>query len=109
MVFRPEASLLYFNIEHICDSIQDRVRAEKELPGLVVIDLSAAAHVDMQSAYSLAGLANELRAAGSRLQVVEALASVRDRFRSIGIEDTLGGVDRLATVADAVAAFAAPK
>jgi high affinity sulfate transporter 1 len=109
MVFRPEASLLYFNIEHICDSIQDRVRAEKELPGLVVIDLSAAAHVDMQSAYSLAGLGNELHAAGCRLQVVEALSSVRDRFRSIGIEDTLGGVDRLATVADAVAAFAASK
>jgi high affinity sulfate transporter 1 len=105
LVFRPEASLLYFNIEHVCDTIQDRVRSETTPPKLVVLDLSASPHVDMQSAHTVAGLAEELKAAGVRLQVVEARSSVRDRLRAEGAEDRLGGVNRFTTVADAVDSF----
>src|SRR6185369_6424839 len=32
LVFRPESSLLYFNVDHVCDSILDRVRAETTTP-----------------------------------------------------------------------------
>ncbi|MFN0066283.1 MAG: SulP family inorganic anion transporter [Limisphaerales bacterium] len=103
MVFRPESSLMYFNVEHICDSIQERVRAGAAAPGLVVLDLSAAPYVDMQAAHMLAGLADELQGAGVRLRVVEARASVRDRLRAEGVEDKLGGVNRFTTVAEAVA------
>jgi MFS superfamily sulfate permease-like transporter len=106
-MFRPEASLMYFNIEHVCDSILDRVRSEVAPPKLVVLDLSAAPYVDMQSAHALADLADELKEAAVRLQVVEARSGVRDRLRSEGVEERLGGVNRFTSVADAVEAFQA--
>jgi MFS superfamily sulfate permease-like transporter len=105
LIFRPESGLLYFNVDHVRDLILDRTRAEATPPQLVVLDLSAAPLVDLQSAYTLAGLADELTAAGIRLQAVEARASVRDRLRHEGVDARLGGLDRFISVADAVEAF----
>ena len=102
LVFRPESGLFYFNMDHVRDTILDRVGAEATPPGLVVLDLSAAPYVDMHGAQMLGGLAEELKAMGSRVQVVEARASVRDRLRAEGVDDQLGGVNRFTMVADAV-------
>jgi MFS superfamily sulfate permease-like transporter len=102
LIFRPEASLLYFNMDHVRDTIAERVRAEAPPPRLVVLDLSAAAYVDMHSAQMLAELAGELTAAGIRVQAVEARSSVRERLRREGLEEKLGGINRFTTVADAV-------
>jgi MFS superfamily sulfate permease-like transporter len=71
----------------------------------VVIDLSAAPHVDLQSAHALAGLAEELTASGIRAQVVEARSSVRERLRNEGLDARLGGIDRFTSVADVVDSF----
>jgi hypothetical protein len=54
------------------DTILNRVRTEATASSVVVLDLSAAPHVDMHSAHMLAELAEELEEAGARLQVVEA-------------------------------------
>ena len=105
LIFRPEASLLYFNMDHVRDTISERVRAEATPPKLVVLDLSAAAYVDMHAAQMLAELAGELTTAGIRVQAVEARSSVRDRLRNEGLEEKLGGVNRFTSVADAVEAF----
>jgi high affinity sulfate transporter 1 len=102
LIFRPEAGLLYFNVDHVCDAIQDRVRAETASPRLVVLDLSAAAYVDLQSAHSLAGLADKLKSTGIPVQVVEARAKVREMLRGEGLAARLGGINRSATVADVV-------
>ena len=105
LVVRPESSLIYFNIDHVCDTILNRVRAETNKPGLVVLDLSAAPYVDLQSAHSLAGMADELRTLGVRLQVVEARSGVRDRLNSEGLEARIGRANRFMTVADALEEF----
>jgi high affinity sulfate transporter 1 len=102
LIFRPEASLIYFNMDHVRDVILDRARAENQPPKLVVIDLSAAPLVDLQSAHSLAGLADELNALGIRAQVVEARSAVRERLRREGLDARLGGIDRFTSVADVV-------
>ena len=102
LIFRPESGLIYFNIDHVRDSIAERVQAEPKPPKLVIIDLSAAPHVDLQSAHTLAGLAAELTATGIRVQVVEARSKVRERFRREGLDVRLGGIDRFTSVADAV-------
>src|SRR5213078_287531 len=60
LIFRPESGLVYFNVDNVCESILKRVRAESPPPTLVVLDLSAAPRVDMQSAHALAGTADEL-------------------------------------------------
>jgi MFS superfamily sulfate permease-like transporter len=101
-IFRPEVSLLYFNVDHVCDNILSRVRAEAAPPKLVVLDLSAAPHVDLQSAHSLAGLTDELTAMNIRFQAVEARSSVRDRLRAEGLDEKLGGINRFTSVADVV-------
>jgi high affinity sulfate transporter 1 len=102
LIFRPESSLVYFNIEHVCLTILDRVRQAPVPPRLVVLDLSAAPYVDLQSAHALAGLADELSNAGSRLQVVEARSGVRDRLHGEGLDAQLGGINRFTSVADAL-------
>jgi len=105
LIFRPESSLVYFNVDHVCETIRDRVRAERRPPTLVVVDLSAAPRVDLQSAHALAGLADELSAAGVRLQAVEARASVRERLLGEKLDARLGGIDHSTSVADVVDRF----
>jgi MFS superfamily sulfate permease-like transporter len=102
MIFRPEASLVYFNVDHVCDAIMDRVSTATKPPHLVIIDLSAVAYVDLQSAHSLAGLADKFTVTGILVQAVEARSRVRDMLRGEGLGARLGGIDRSATVADAV-------
>jgi MFS superfamily sulfate permease-like transporter len=105
LIFRPEASLVYFNIDHVCTTILDRVRREPTAPGLVLLDLSASPYTDLQSAHALVSLADEIRKAGGRLQVVEARSKVRDRLHGEGFDVRLGGINRFTSVADAVYAF----
>src|SRR5213596_3339522 len=102
LIFRPESGLVYFNVDHVCKKILDRVSAEPALPKLVLLDLSAAPRVDLQSAQALGEWANELTAKGIRFQAVEPRASVRDRLRNEGVDGKLGGVNRYTTVADAI-------
>src|SRR5438477_6434886 len=102
LIFRPESGLVYFNVDHVCKTILDRIRAEPVPPRLVVLDLSAAPRVDMQSAHALAGMAEEVRTQKIRFHVVEARSSVRDRFRQEAVDAKLGGVDRFTMVADVV-------
>jgi high affinity sulfate transporter 1 len=100
LIFRPESGLIYFNVDHVRDTVAERVRADATPPKLVIIDLSAAPHVDLQSAHTLASLADELNAGGVRMQVVEARSSVRERFRREGLDARLGGIDRFSSIAD---------
>src|SRR3989440_12596054 len=105
LIFRPESGLVYFNVDHVCESILKRVHAEPTPPKLVVLDLSAAPRVDLQSAHALAGMADELTAQRIRFQAVEPRSSVRDRLRNEGVDGKLGGVNRFTSVADAVEDF----
>jgi MFS superfamily sulfate permease-like transporter len=102
LIFRPESGLVYFNVDHVRDQILDRTRAEATPPKLVVLDLSASPRMDLQSAHTLAELADELKTGGIRFQTVEARSSVRDRLRLEEVDDRLGAASRFTSVADAV-------
>ncbi len=105
MIFRPESGLVYFNVDNVCETILSRVYAEPIPPKLVVLDLSAASRVDLQSAHTLAGIADELVSKHIRFQAVEPRSSVRDRLRHEGLDGKLGGVNRFTTVADVIDHF----
>jgi MFS superfamily sulfate permease-like transporter len=96
---------VYFNVDIVCETILSRIRAEAKLPKLVVLDLSAAPLVDMQSAHTLAGMADELTATGIQFHAVEPRSSVRDRLRHEHVESRLGGIDRFTSVADVIDHF----
>jgi high affinity sulfate transporter 1 len=105
LIFRPESGLVYFNVDHVCDTMLERVRAEATRPKAVVLDLSAATRVDLQSAHALAGFARELSGMDIRTHAVESRSSVRDRLRGEGVDASLGGIDRFQSVADVVDIF----
>src|SRR6266853_598404 len=102
LIFRPESGLVYFNVDNVCDAIAARLSAEATPPKIVVLDLSAAPRVVLQSAHALGGMADELTAKGIRFQAVEPRSSVRDRLRNEGVDSKLGGINRFTTVADAI-------
>ena len=66
LIFRPESGLVYFNMDHVRETILDQVRAEKTAPRLVVLDLSAAPFIDMHGAHMLGSVADEITASGIR-------------------------------------------
>ena len=105
MIFRPESALIYFNVDNVCEAILSRVRVEAIPPKLVVLDLSAAPLVDMQSAHTLAIMADEFSAMSIQFHAVEPRSSVRDRLRRERVDVKLGGVDRFTTVADVIDHF----
>jgi high affinity sulfate transporter 1 len=105
LICRPESGLVYFNIDHVCETILNRVQADATTIRLVILDLSAAPRVDLQSAHALAGMAAEITSAGKRFQAVEPRSSVRDRLRGEDVDEQLGGVNRFTSVADVIDSF----
>src|SRR6059036_3598349 len=105
LVVRVESSLLYFNAEHVRDTVAARLRAEATPPKIVILDLSASPHMDIQACDVVMNMADDIKGAGARLQIVEARSSVRDRLRAEGIDEHVKQVSRFTSVADAVEAF----
>ncbi|MFC7336261.1 SulP family inorganic anion transporter [Haloferula chungangensis] len=103
LICRPESGLVYFNIDHVRDTIL--AAAERSQAKLVVLDLSASPRVDLQATEALGSLHAELTSSGMGFQIVEAHASVRDMLRREGFEEKIGRIDRKISVADAVDAF----
>lgn len=102
LVFRVEASLLYFNVEHVRDAVWRRIRSTAGPLKLVVCDLSTSPAVDLAGVRMLATLHAELRAAGIRLRLVSAHAKVRDILRAEEMEELTGYFGRRISVADVI-------
>lgn len=103
LVFRVEASLVYFNTEHIFDSVIARLDASPEPVSRVIWDLSTSPMIDMAGARLVANLHEELDRRGISLELAEPRSTVRDMLRSEGIEEKLGRrVDRFTSLADAI-------
>jgi sulfate permease, SulP family len=105
LLFRVEAPLLYFNVETIDKTVRDRVHASAIPVRLVVCDLSTSPYIDVAGARMLAQLDEQLRQEGISFRVAEAHASVRDILRTTGVDLSIGGVNRLISVADLVQEF----
>jgi SulP family sulfate permease len=105
LLVRVESSLLYFNAEHVRDTVAARLHAESAPPKIVVLDLSASPHMDIQACGVVMNMADDIKAAGARLQIVEARSSVRDRLRAEGIDEHVSEVNRFTSVADAIEDF----
>jgi SulP family sulfate permease len=105
LLVRIESSLLYFNAEHVRDTVAARLRAEATPPKIVILDLSASPHMDIQACGVVMNIADDIKATGARLQIVEARSSVRDRLRAEGMEEHVSRVNRFTSVADAVEDF----
>jgi high affinity sulfate transporter 1 len=103
IAFRPEASLMYFNAEFVLDTVLDCVRARG--PGaiqLVVCDLSASPYLDLAGSHMLHELHSALAGRGISLRIIGAHGTVRDLLRADGLGEKTDGIDRLATLEEAL-------
>jgi MFS superfamily sulfate permease-like transporter len=107
LAFRVEASLVYFNVDHVLETVLRRAKGE---PGLqrVVFDLSNTPYVDVAGARMLKRLHDDLAGKKIELRVVGAHSEVRDRLRFEKMQDWVGPINRHVSLHEAVAIGPAP-
>jgi sulfate permease, SulP family len=105
VAFRVESGIVYFNAEHVFDTVLARLDARREAIRLVICDLSTSPYVDMAGARMFLNLHAELAKRGIAFRLVEARSTVRDMLRTEGVEEKVGPIDRFTTLADAIDNF----
>jgi SulP family sulfate permease len=85
-VFRVEASLLYFNVEHVRDRFFELLNARQKGVQLAVFFLGSCPAVDLAGAELLEELHQALRERGIAFRVAEARGDVRETLRRVGFE-----------------------
>jgi MFS superfamily sulfate permease-like transporter len=107
IAFRPEASLIYVNADAVFEAVMQRIgEAGSSELRLVVCDLSASPYLDLAGAHTLHELCNRLAAKGIALRLVGAHGRVRDLLRADGLDEKVGGIDRILTLDSLVEAGA---
>jgi high affinity sulfate transporter 1 len=101
LIFRVEASLLYFNVDHVRSRVWAKI-AETDALRLVVFDLSNSPYIDVAGAAMIKSLHEELTMRGCRLRIVEAHARGRDLLRAEGLEEQVGYLGRHMSVDQAI-------
>lgn len=104
LIFRVEASILYFNAEHVRNLVWPRVSADPALR-LVLCDLSNSPYVDVAGGAMLTKLNDEVRQRGGVLRIVEARARARDLLRAVGLEKQTGYFGRHMSIDQALLEF----
>jgi high affinity sulfate transporter 1 len=107
LAFRVEASLVYFNVDHVLETVLQRIRSDPQLRR-VVYDLSNTPYVDVAGARMLRRLHDELADKQIDLRVVGAHSEVRDRLRFEKLQDWVGPINRHVSLGDAVAISTPP-
>jgi sulfate permease, SulP family len=102
LILRAEASLLYFNVDHVRDRARELIATAGENLRIVVWDLSSSPYVDIAGARMLGELQRELAQRGAKLRLIDARAEARALLRTeIGMD--VGEVSRRLSIDDALA------
>jgi len=105
LIFRVQASLLYFNVEHVRNRVWEKI-GETDPLRLVICDLSNSPYIDVAGAGMLSALNKDLAKRGVRVRIVEAHAKVRDLLRAEGLEEQVGYFGRHMSIDQAIVEFA---
>jgi len=89
-VFRAEAGLLYFNVEHVRDRFFELLDGRGEGVALAVFFLGTSPAVDLAGAELLEELHHALQARGIAFRLAEARGDVRETLRRAGFEEHYG-------------------
>jgi MFS superfamily sulfate permease-like transporter len=102
-VFRAEASLLYFNVEHVRDRFFELLSARGGGVRLAVFFLGSSPGIDLAGAELLEELHNALRERGIAFRLAEARGEVRETLRAAGFEQHCFPVVPIQPVATVIA------
>ncbi|WP_425619049.1 SulP family inorganic anion transporter [Anatilimnocola sp. NA78] len=98
IVFRVQSSLLYFNVDHVLELVRQRADSTSGLQR-VICDLSNVPYVDVSGARMLLRLHEELQSRGIWFKIVEAHGPVREILRAEGLDEKIGPITRLESLA----------
>jgi SulP family sulfate permease len=102
LLFRVEASLLYFNVDNIRNVVWSKILEMDSSLKTVIMDLGTSPYVDRAGAKMIKRLYFDLQTIGISLRIAEALATVRDLLRSEEIEHLVGHISRKDSIDDIV-------
>jgi MFS superfamily sulfate permease-like transporter len=105
LIFRTEASRLYFNVQHVRDTVRQKIRSQPGALKLVICDLTTSPVVDLAGADMLAQMYATLEKNGVRMRLCGAHAAVRDILRAEGLEERIGYFGRRMSLADLIDEF----
>lgn len=100
LLFRIEAALYYFNVDHVLETVLRRIQTELGLRR-VVCDLSNSPNVDVAGVRMLRRLHDELEGRQIEMRVVGAHSGIRDRLRLEDMQHWIGPIDRHITLDEA--------
>ena len=99
IAFRPEASLIYVNVDAVLQSVLTRLGTARPSDiHLMVCDLSASPYLDLAGSRMLHELHSQLTARGIALRILGAHGWARDLLRAEGIDEKVEGLDRVLTL-----------
>ena len=99
IAFRPEASLIYVNVDAVLQSVLTRLGTARPSDiHLMVCDLSASPYLDLAGSRMLHELHSQLTARGIALRILGAHGWARDLLRAEGIDEKVEGLDRALTL-----------
>jgi SulP family sulfate permease len=102
IVFRVQSSLLYFNVDHVLETVRQRAASTTNLQR-VICDMSNVPYVDVAGARMLLRLHDKFQSRGVAFKIVEAHGPVRELLRGEGLEQKIGPLTRLESLADLLA------
>ncbi|MCL6103509.1 MAG: sodium-independent anion transporter, partial [Bacteroidetes bacterium] len=105
LLFRVEASIVYFNIENIRNSVWAEILKSEKTIKEVIWDFSTSPYVDTAGAGLIKKLYLDLKAKDISFKLAEAHSEVRDILRAEEIEHLMGHISRKVSIDDLVNEF----
>jgi SulP family sulfate permease len=90
VIMRLDTPLYYFNATAVSDGVLKAVDEAEEVPRAVLLDIEATIELDVTTSDALYELIGALEDRGTRLVIVHAKGTVRDRMRKVGLIERLG-------------------
>jgi high affinity sulfate transporter 1 len=84
LVVRCESALVYFNVDHVRDRVQQLVAERPDPVRLVVLFMGSVPRIDLAGAELVAELRRTLASRGVAMRLAEVHGEVRDALRRIG-------------------------
>ena len=106
VIMRLDTPLYYFNATAVTDRVLQVVDEAEEMPRAVLLDIEATIELDVTTSDAIYGLIGAVEDRGSRLVIVHAKGTVRDRMRKVGLIERLGSTGMYPTERVAVEALA---
>ncbi len=102
MIFRADASIVYFNAEYIRDQFESHLRQQAAPVKLVVWCLGSTVYADLAGVEMLAHLHGDLAKRGIALKLAEMHGPLRKILRAGGLEKEFGTIESNRTIVSVI-------